>query len=733
MSKYAVNIVLFFSILCLIPLRHLKFDFEMEALFPSGDADVKFYEQFQNQFQTQSEGELIFIALENKGGIFQQDFLKKADEVTQYISKLEHVHKVYSITNANILFFRDSQVGARPLIHIQSPERYPDDSVYLFNSPEYRDLLVSINSKSIAIAAFIEEEATRSDKNLITEAIRKKARSLEFYRFHFVSKTVAEKDIYKEINKELKIFALAFLLVFPFIGFLFFRSLRFGFFLLVVVAISTVWTFTIMLLFGYSPDMFSIFIPFILLVATISGFVQSSANYGGLKSSVHTLKTLRQTRVQRAVLTIAVFVSAAFSLIFSNVASIRSFGIFSGIGLILNYALTTIFLESNLVNPISKNDKIGDDRFLTIFFKAGIKYKRLLFSFFILLFVVCLYFLSGIGFASRVADRLAEHSAIKEDYQFIEDNFSGVLPIEMKLTVHNDRHSFLEVDLMREVEEIEKYLRDSCGIGDLISPLSLFKGANKAFNGGEISFYKLPEPNDVQRLYSAIMQTEHADEMRHYFLSDASSMRISGRTADLSLRSLNKKSNRFHEFFIRRGYAHSFSYQITGPIILLNKSLGQLSRTLEIEFLIGFLTLALSIFYLTRKITFVLITLISGGLPLIFMAGAIGFLNIDLGLESLILFLIAFGITSANSINIFFCKSRDGEANSNHESIKKERVKSARILIRSNCLLLFPILLLLNSGFAIVFQFGLFLCVLLLGSLLTNLCLILFLKKTSVH
>ena len=210
-------------------------------------------------------------------------------------------------------------------------------------------------------------------------------------------------------------------------------------------------------------------------------------------------------------------------------------------------------------------------------------------------------------------------------------------------------------------------------------------------------------------------------------------MRISGRTADLSLKPLNKMSERFDEFFTRRGYAHSFSYQMTGPILLLNKSLSQLSRNLKIELLIGFLTLALSIFYLTRKVTFVLIALISGSLPLIFMAGVIGFLNIGLGLESLILFLIAFGVTSANSINIFSYKSRNGEANSDQESIKRERVNSAIILIRYNCLLLFPILLLLNSSFAIAFQFGLSLCVLLLGSLVTNLCLIPFLKKTSVY
>ena len=82
--------------------------------------------------------------------------------------------------------------------------------------------------------------------------------------------------------------------------------------------------------------------------------------------------------------------------------------------------------------------------------------------------------MSGIAFVSRVADGLAEHSASKEDYQFIEKNFSGVVPIEMKLTVRNDRHSFLEVDLMKEVEEIEKYLRDSCGRGT-ISPLALFR------------------------------------------------------------------------------------------------------------------------------------------------------------------------------------------------------------------------------------------------------------------
>ena len=73
----AIYIVVAITLLSLIPLSHLKFEFNIEKLFPVRDPDLAFFQEFQHQFHSEIDDEFIFIGLKNEEGIFRQDFLKK--------------------------------------------------------------------------------------------------------------------------------------------------------------------------------------------------------------------------------------------------------------------------------------------------------------------------------------------------------------------------------------------------------------------------------------------------------------------------------------------------------------------------------------------------------------------------------------------------------------------------------------------------------------------------------
>ncbi|MFM6926328.1 MAG: hypothetical protein ACKOU7_12555, partial [Ferruginibacter sp.] len=65
-SRNAVLVTLFITLLSLIPLRSLKFEFNIEKLFPAGDSELTFFQEFQEQFHSEIDDELIFIGLKNK-------------------------------------------------------------------------------------------------------------------------------------------------------------------------------------------------------------------------------------------------------------------------------------------------------------------------------------------------------------------------------------------------------------------------------------------------------------------------------------------------------------------------------------------------------------------------------------------------------------------------------------------------------------------------------------------
>lgn len=112
-SRNAVYVILLITLLSLIPLRSLKFEFNIEKLFPAGDPELAFFQEFQQQFQSQIDDEFIFIGLKNKTGIFNRDFLVKADSLSRFIGRLDNIIKIYSLTTSNVIYFQKEELKDR--------------------------------------------------------------------------------------------------------------------------------------------------------------------------------------------------------------------------------------------------------------------------------------------------------------------------------------------------------------------------------------------------------------------------------------------------------------------------------------------------------------------------------------------------------------------------------------------------------------------------------------------
>jgi predicted RND superfamily exporter protein len=200
-----------------------------------------------------------------------------------------------------------------------------------------------------------------------------------------------------------------------------------------------------------------------------------------------------------------------------------------------------------------------------------VKNKLSIAVFLILLAIISAFYISKREFNFHLRD--AVFGKTKADLKFIDNNFYGSRPFEMVVTMKNGQQNFYDIDMMKKLEEIENYLKDSLNVGAVISPISLFKGANKAFHGGENAYFKIPgSAQEVARFTEAIYQTEYADEMERYMLQDGSSVRISGRLADIGSKEFKPLSQKFDRFFNNHKYSNSFSYRLTGPAILIDKA-----------------------------------------------------------------------------------------------------------------------------------------------------------------
>ncbi len=745
-SRLAIYIILLITLASFIPLRTLKFEFNIENLFPTGDSDLTFFQNFQQQFNSQRDDEFIFIGLKNKEGIFKQDFLTKTDSLTKFIKRLSRITKVYSLTIANSIYFKNEEINARPLLHIAQPALYESDSLYLFQSKEYRDLLVSKDGKSIAVAAFNEQNLTDGQKDFILGSIQEKIKQLSFDESYVTAKIRVERVYINEIEKNLQTYLLLSLLFISIFLFILFRSIKTIIVPLLIIGVSITWTLSIVALTGKKLDIISSLLPPILAAICMSDIIHLSTHYienlrRGLSKKDALNKTYREIGLA-TFYTCCTVATGFFTLGITNILPIRNFGFFTGIGLFIAFGITTFSLYAfYLFSPIPKvvYKKTAEhwwDNFLAFAFKTVIKKRYLVLGLFGVILIGSFYYINKIEINSSLLQEIPKGNPILQDYEFMENEFAGTRPFELSLTVKDKAATNFDLPIMKKAEEIEHFLKDSCGVGYIISPLSLFRGANKAFNGGENINFKLPEsPQQVSRYYEAIQQTEFADEMQHYMTADAKQMRISGRLPNFSLKEFKLIRDKLDRFLVLNNYTKTFDYRLTGSAVLLDKVTYSLTENLFTGIIIDAVIISLIALLLLKGWRIVLIILIPNLIPLFIMAAFMGLLHINLKADTSVIFAIAFGIAVDDTIH-FLSRLRLelSRGLSLPYAVKRTYLSTGKAIIITTLVLLSGFLTLLSSSFGGVFYIGLLISLCLFTALLmeltiTPILILLFYKK----
>jgi len=745
-GRIGIFVILLLTSLCFIPLRSLKFEFNIEKLFPAGDPELAFFQQFQQQFRSEIDDEFIFIGLKNNTGIFNHDFLVKTDSLSGFISRLDNIIKIYSLTRSNLIYFIREELNARPLIHIDKPELYAADSSYLFQSKEYRDLLISKDGKSIAIAAFNEQNLTDKQKDYILNSIQQKMDELGFDETHLTAKIRVERIYIREIDKNLKKYLLLSLSFICIALYLLFKSIKTIILPLLVIVISIIWTLSVIAVTGHSLDIISSLLPPILAAICMSDIIHVSTHYiEQLRAGLSKKEALDKTYKEIGLATFFTCCTIAIGFItlgITNIIPIRNFGFFAAIGIMLGFVITMISLYVFYsISPVPKivYEKGADhrwNRFLAFSFQKILKNKILVFSFLAILTGISIYYSTKIEINSSLLQEIPKKNPMLEDYRFMEKDFAGTRPFELALTVNDKKTSFFELEKMKQVEEVESFLKDSCGIGYIISPLSLFRGASKAFNGGENASFLLPKSQKaVNRYYEGIMQTEFADEMEHYMIPDGSGLRISGRLPNLSIKEFKPLRKKIDDFFTKKKSVYPFSYQLTGSAVLLDKITYSLTQNLFTGILFDALIICLIAFFLLRNWIITLIVLIPNVVPLVFMAGVMGLLGINLKADTSVIFAIALGLAVDDTIH-FLSRLRLelSKGLSLPYAVKRTYLSTGKAIIVTTLVLLSGFMTLLSSSFGGTFYIGLLIsiclfCAMILELTITPLLILLLYKK----
>lgn len=725
-------LVISLSVVFIYNLFNLQFDYDFEKFYPPDDEDTQFFHSFRDKFD--SDNDFLLLAVENDAGVFEKDFLKKVDQFTHDIEHISTVQYVLSITNQQELFLPGGFVDTLAYINFDKYDRVKD-STRIYKNEELINTFVA--EKGNALGIFIRHDNFLSKKK--SDALIVDIQTLkEKYKFdglRITGRTIGQKYYIDVMSSEMMLFFLlsaVLVVIFLFIGFKSIWGILVPQF---VILLGMLWLVGGMGLAGEPVNIILTVLPSIMFVVSMSDAIHFVSRYlDALRTNVTPFQAIIITINEVGVATFLTSLTTAigfFTLYFVRVQPIQVFGVVMGIGVLLAFALTFLMLPSLFyffpgpANIVKRNkDHFWKARLYRYFMWVHRKPKLIIWIASILLVV------SVIGaFQMRannfLMDDLNPKVQLKKDFVYMDENFGGVRPFSMVVQLKDTTSNFWSLENLNELDKVQSYLEDSMELHVRTSLLTAIKVMNRGRNAGKKEYFRLPQKQSRIRLYKKLLTLADEGKVLHTMMdSTQTNLLISGTLPDAGNIEISERRERF-ENFLSGIENKKMTYRITGSAFLIDKNMGYLARSMVLGLGLSILIVALIMGLIYKSARMLIISIIPNVIPLVFIAGIMGFLGIELKTSTAIIFTIAFGIAVDDTIH-FLGKFRHelAKGKSKMYALKRSYLTTGKAMILTSLILCSGFLLLVMSSFMGTIYMGILLCITLLFALIVDMTLL---------
>ncbi len=711
----------------------LRFDYNFDNFFPKGDPDLTYYFSYRDKFG--NDNDYLLIGLESDKGIFEQDFLTKVDSLTKFLQRQPHVEAVLSPTTVKSPVIEQFGYFEIPYLHLNEPERYPQDSATIYSTWELVGTLFSEDARAVSIFVQTTDDLKKGPSDTLIASINQKLQQLNLSEYHVAGKALAQAVFIDKMKVELAVFMSASILLVILLLWITFRTVWGVVVPLVVVLLSVLWGLGVMGLFDKPIDVMTVLLPTIMFVVGMSDVIHILSRYvtevGNGIGKVQAIKiTLKEVGLATFLTSVTTAIGFA-TLVTNSIVPIRNFGLFTAIAVILAFFLAFTVLPAILLlmrkpNPVkARRADISWPVLLRRMLRFILIHPKAILSSSLFIVIVSLIGISQIKVDTTLLEDLGDDDPIVQDFHYFEKKFSGVRPFEMHLLAAPG-HTMYDPEVLQEIEKLEQYLYTSYGLNFISSPASVVKTVNRALNGGHNSAFILPASEHEQaQVNRRLQQFGKRSELRSLVTPDLKEGRLTGKMPDIgSARAavLNDSLRNFISQNINPAYLKT---RLTGTALLLDKNNDYLTSNLMKGLLTAFLIIAFVFGLIYRSFSIMIIALIPNIIPLLMIGGLIGFMGVNMTASVSIIFTIAFGIAVDDTIHFLSkLKLELRKGRTLPYAIKNTFILTGKAIIITSVILVAGFLTLLLSTFDATFYVGLLISLTLLFAVIADLYLL---------
>jgi uncharacterized protein len=647
----------------------VKLSYEFSRAIPTDNPKYKEYEEFRKKFG--DDGNLLVIGVQTKD-LFSQNIFNDYLSLENGIKKVNGVVSIISVpSSVNLVRNESENFNAVRIFRdtvLSQPEIDSGKNVFL-NLPFYRNLLYNLTTNAWLMGVSIKPEILNSPARtkVVNDIVGltdkfSKAHNIDV---HLSGLPLIRTQMANRIEREMRWFLIGSVLLSAIILLLFFRSVSSTMLSLGVVIIGVIWSLGIMNLFGYKITLLTALIPPLIVVIGIPNCIYFLNKYhSSYKETNNKEQALINMISKMGVVTLFCNIAAAIGFaVFALTKSVllKEFGEIAGINIMALFFISLVlipFALKTLPDPKARHTKYLYNasvlRWLDRLEYWSLNHRKTIFAatfVVVIIAVMGIFRLKSVGY---IVDDLPKTDKLYTDLKFFENNFNGVMPLEIVVdTKHPNGIRKNTLKTINAMDSLSQYLSSKSYIGKPLSIAEGMKFAEQAFFEGDSANYRVPEENDLLALKSYLSPNNDSGKSKNSFSKLVSSFmdtakqqtRISVSMKDVGsarlpfiLDSVQKKAN---ELFPDTS---KYKVLLTGSSVTFLEGTSYIISGLKESILWAFLLIALCMLYLFKSWRILLCSLLPNVIPLVITAGVMGWVGIALKPSTVLIFSVALGI-----------------------------------------------------------------------------------------
>lgn len=657
----------------------------------------------------------------------------KVDSLTKELANLNYVQRVNSPTNLKVLSFGELLPTQTRLLHFNDESLYREDSIRIYNSDYYVGSFFPLNAKSLSIYIKTDDVLTKKKSDFLAKSIESTLKKFKFDDIHFIGRIFAQDVYLKNLQREFLIFiTISFLVIIIFLWFSF-KNIYGIVVPVIIVLVSILWTLGLMNLLNKPIDIMTVMLPTMIFIAGMSDVVHFFSKYfeelakGTLREKIYPL-ILKEVGFP-TFLTLITTVVGFLSLLFSSIKPIKDFGIYTSIGITIAFVLTYTLLPAMLYffTPKKLVSLHGSNNSTNNLMRSGLfwifRNQKLILIITSMIIVLSLIGITKVKVNNILLEDLSEKVKIKQDFNFFDKNYSGVRPFELLITLKDKTKTIWDFDVIKEINKVDEFIKKEYQAGFLVSPASIVKSiySNSTYDN-KLEF---PGKEDYLSISSYLITNKKNKEVKKLVSLDGMQSRISAKIRDMGSLIAAKHDKNLTEFINQNINTNLLQFQITGAAHLIDRNNEYMVDNMTQGFLFSIIIIGILTFFLHRSWRMVVVFIIPNLIPLIIIGGVMGFAGIELKAATSLVFSIAFGIATDDTIHfISRLKIELAYGKSLMYAFKRTYFETGKPIILTTFILLGGFMSLMMSNFQSTFYFGFLICITIVVAVVADIFLL---------